>query len=352
MSSDQEHNDKIDRDVLLHLLLELCRINGPSGKEQDTARFICRRLEAYGLECDFFPEETIPQPGNTPCMLVRIPGLKEGDWTLLSAHMDTVPIPHERPIAVIRKGGMLKSDGSSVLGGDDRAGVAAALEMARIAAENPQLHSGIELLFTVQEELGCRGISSISLDTLRSTRGYNLDGETPPGSIILRAPKKARYTCRVTGKSAHAALEPDAGINAVIAASGIITRLPQGTIDEFSTANIGMISGGTQTNLVPDFTSFTGEIRSFSDSHFAETANSIEKMCTEGADHYGAVAEVLWEPLYEGYQIGEDNSIVSRFKEAAEKLGLAPQLLTSKGGGDSNVLNAQGIDNVVFGLGM
>jgi tripeptide aminopeptidase len=343
---------RIERARVVEDLLSLCRIYGPSGQEYEVASFIVDRAVSLGLACSSFPEHTIPNSGTTPCLLLSIPGSSEGEVVLLSAHMDTVPVGSTDGAHLVREEGVLKTDGTTILGGDDRAGIAAALEMARIASEHPELHAGIEILFTVQEELGCRGMAGISVDELRAVYGFNLDGETPPGSAIRQAPRKMKYTCRVTGRSSHAALEPEEGINAIRAAAMIITHLPQGQVDEQSTANIGSITGGGQTNVVPDFVSFTGEIRSFSTAGCEELQKQITDVCIYQAHQIGATAVVDWELLYDGYIVESDAPSIRRFLDACRKLGVSPRLLRSPGGGDSNTLNSRGIESIVFGLGM
>jgi tripeptide aminopeptidase len=342
----------IDSRKLIAELEHLCSLYGPSGKEAAVADYIVSRLEDLGIQYEFFPKETIPEGGDTPCLLAFIPGTGSTDAVLLSAHMDTVPVGSDKGFHIVREKNLVKSDGTTILGADDRAGVAAALEMARIASQNPNSHGGIELLFTVQEELGCRGVSAIPLEQLRASYGFNLDGETPPGSIIRQAPRKMRYTCTIQGRSAHAALEPEKGINAIRVAAEIITRLDQGQVDEMSTANIGTITGGRQTNVVAEEAQFTGEIRSFSARRCDELVHLITDTAKQTAEQWGATAACDWEMLYDGYVVGDDSRSVQRFRQACEQMDLRPELLRSPGGGDSNALNSRGIESVVFGLGM
>ena len=342
----------LDKDRAVEQLLELCRINAPSRKEGPVADYIRKTAAGLGLDCIDFSPDAIPSGGDTPSLLIRIEGERDGECLLLSSHMDTVPVPHDGEIRIVREGDRISTDGSSVLGGDDRTGVAASLEMARLAVQHPEAHGGVEILFTVQEELGCRGSALLDYSMIRSRHGYNLDGETPPGTLITKAPKKAKYYATVTGKSAHAALEPEKGINAIVAAAAMITELPQGAPDEFSTANIGQVSGGKQTNVVPDYAEFSGEIRSFCPESFEELKERIDRICEAKAREAGVGLDLVWEPLYEGYDISEDSLLIRRMKSVCASRGEELTLLTSRGGGDSNNLNSHGVENVVFGLGM
>jgi tripeptide aminopeptidase len=344
-----KHRDfEIDREKVINDLIALCSIRSPSGEEKEVAEYIITWAKYRGLSIEYIDALS----GNAPNMLIRIDGEKEGPVILLSAHIDTVPVPANASISVLYEDGIIKSDGSTILGSDDKAGVGAMLEMARIAQMYPTHHSGIELLFTVQEEIGCKGSSSVPFDILKSTISYNLDGETPPGSIIVSSVEKSRFVCQVHGKSAHAALEPDEGINAIRIASAIILALPSNNVSETATANVGSIKGGAQTNVVPDYVEFIGEIRSFSHQEFISLMALIDEKASSIAKEMGGATYIIWEHLYDGYHVDFNTECVSRFVSSCNDVGIIPSFLSSRGGGDSNVINSRGIESVVFGLGM
>ncbi len=345
----------VDKNRVLDRLIELCSICGSSGNEREISEYIVKFAEersGAGLELILYPRESIPEGGDTSNIFIRIPGNKTGDTILLSAHMDTVPIPDCSGRSIFLSDGILKTDGRSVLGGDDRAGVAAALEIIDLALLCPEHHAGLEILFTVQEELGCRGSSSLNKSMFKAEYGYNLDGETPPGSIISRAPRKAKYSCEVYGKSSHAALAPDEGISAVKIAGKIIDKLPQGQISPDTTANIGSVTGGSQTNIVPDCVVIKGEVRSFSAEEFKNISRKVENSCNSAADSSGGICKVVWDHSYLGYSVDPAGVCIKRFSEACSRCGIEPLILSSPGGGDSNNFNSSDIENVVFGLGM
>jgi tripeptide aminopeptidase len=297
-----------------------------------------------------FSPESIPSGGDTANILIRIPGTGQGASILLTAHLDTVPPGDD--YSIVLEDGILRTEGDSVLGGDDRAGVAAALEMIDIGLMFPDKHAGLEILFIVQEELGALGSRDLDRTVIKANFGYNLDGETPPGSIIVSAPRKAKYKCEIFGQSSHAALDPEKGISAIKIAGSIIMDLPQGQIDQDTTANIGSISGGGQINIVPDYVRITGEIRSFTSGGYKKVCEDVERLVSIKTVDFGGRASLSWEHTYYGYSVDPTGPCVSRFTQACEKFGIKPRLLTSPGGGDSNNLNALGIENVVFGLGM
>ena len=345
----------VNYDRVRKRLIELCVICSPSRNEKKIGEYLAEfsyERSGSGLEMVQFPPDSIPEGGDTSNLLIRIPGKKTGDVILLSAHMDTVPVYDCSGRKVVLSDGLLKTDGGSVLGGDDKTGIAAALEMADLAILYPEYHAGIEILFTVQEELGCRGSASLDRSVFKAGYGYNLDGETPPGSIIVRAPRKAKYMCEVHGISSHAALAPEEGVSALKIAGKIIDKLPQGQVSPNTTANIGSVSGGGQTNIIPEHAVIKGELRSFSSEEFDSISRKIENICNLGAESSGGGCKVVWEHSYSGYSVDPESVCIKRFSDACRRCGVEPGILGSPGGGDSNNFNSMGIENVVFGLGM
>lgn len=339
---------RTDQNRLKRRLMELCSIAAPSGREKPVQDYI----EEFAQARDGIAFRKIGT-GAVENLLLTVAGKKTGETLLLSAHLDTVPLPPgTEQIELVEEQGILRSDGDTILGGDDRAGVVLALEMAELALDFPELHSGLELLFTVQEEVGCAGSAALRREDLSSSTGYNLDGESEPGSIIVAAPRKARFSCTVKGLTAHAALAPESGVHALVIAGKILTSLPMGTVDSETTVNVGSIAGGGTTNIVPDAALLIGELRSSDESRFLEIRNEIEEICRNSAASLGGTAAITWEELYAGYKVAESSQTVQRFISACQNCEIEPALLKSRGGGDTNNLNAAGIENVVFGLGM
>lgn len=335
---------RVKRERVISTLLDLCRIPSPSGEEEQVRAYIRNTAEELGLDCD---EDA---RGN---LYVQTPNTRASlEPLLLCSHMDTVPVPTSAPISVERHGGIIRSNRSTVLGGDDKQGVAAGLEMLRLVADDPGRSRPIDAVFTVEEELGSLGSRDLEVARMRATHGFNLDGETAPGTAIHAAPRKARFTVTVRGRSSHAALDPAAGIHAIKVAADIVRALPLGALSSSATTNVGTISGGSQTNVVPDLTTLTGEIRSSKESEFETLRDSVEDAAHTTAAQWGAEAHVDWEETYGGYEIGEEEAPVRWFAKACRDRGIEPELLHSKGGGDANQLNNLGLRCIVFGLGM
>lgn len=334
----------IDRGRLLTTLVELCELRTPSREEGPVREYVRERLGALGLE----PEED--GRGN---LYVRTPESGNGlEPIFLCAHMDTVPVPPDQTVTVVRENGRIRSDGTTILGGDDKQGVAALLEMLELAVRAPDLARPIDGIFTVEEELGSLGSRDVDPGRVRARQGYNLDGESHPGSVIHAAPRKGRFTMTVHGRSSHAALDPAAGINAIVVAAEIVAELPLGRPSSTATSNVGTISGGRQTNVVPDEVSFTGEIRSPGDEEFEALRERFEEIARRVAGRWGASVSAEWEETYRAYRVDREEPSARWFIEACEGRGLSPGFLSSKGGGDANQLNNLGLRCVVFGLGM
>lgn len=333
------------------ILEDLIVINAPSKREQKVSSYI----KKFALENNINIIELldcIPEGGNCAPLLLRVEGTLNKESILLSSHMDTVSINHENPIEIIKDGNIYKSNGKNVLGGDDRLGVAICLIMAKKAKENPSLHGGLEVLFNVQEELGCLGSKILDYNLIKSKNNYNLDGETPIGTLINKAPTKVIYNLEVIGKASHAALAPEDGNNAIVALAKIITKLPQGQLDFETTANIGTISGGSQTNVVAEKAIISSEIRSLSFDKYLLWKEKIIEIIEMEAKALSVEVNYCFDIIYNGYHVKEEEYLIQEFKKACNSKNIMPSLFTSQGGGDSNNINNNGIKSVVFGLSM
>ncbi|MBL7005807.1 MAG: M20/M25/M40 family metallo-hydrolase [Spirochaetia bacterium] len=348
--SRQKSPQLADLERLHDRVRELCRIVAPSGAEGSMLAL----LEAYSADNAGFGCRLIRlEKGDICNLLLRISGTSDSEPFLISAHLDTVPLPQGvASVELHENDGILRSNGSTILGGDDRAGVALAMEMADLALAHPERHGGLEVLFTVREEVGCAGSAILRKADFLAAYGFNLDGESEPGSAIIRAPRKALFTCRITGRTAHAALAPEEGVHALVIAGSILTSLPMGKVDADTTVNIGAVSGGGSTNIVPDSALLMGEMRSFSESSFRKVQQEIDDRCEAAAAARGGKVVVQWEDVYPGYTLDNESPVVRAFSSACRRLNLEPKLLSSRGGGDTNNLNSIGIENIVFGIGM
>lgn len=329
----------INTDRLLDTFLGLARIPSPSGQEQAVAALVSQRLAALG-----FPAAN-DQAGN---VIAQTPG--EGEPLLLTAHMDTVG-PCDRIHPVVRDGSVY-SDGSSILGADDKSGIAAILEVLAVLVETGLAHRPLDLAFTVREEVGLAGAKALDRGMLRARLGVGLDAGGPPGTLVASAPSQNSLWAAIHGRAAHAGVNPEEGVNAIRVAAEAIVGMPLGRIDEQTTANIGVISGGSATNIVPDYVTLKGEARSRSECRLEQQTRLMVRSLERSASAGGATVEVEVTRMYDGYELSEEDAIIRLVGGAMRTLGIEPQMVPTGGGSDANVFNAAGIETVQISTGM
>ncbi len=348
---------RLNEKRLLETFIELCRIPSPSGREDRIASYIRERASSLGVPVT---EDDAGEVlgGNANNMVIHLEGDSSREPLFIVSHMDTVPVPDVEELSVVEENGVIKTDGSHPLGADDKAGVAIELELLSVLVEerNSGLNSrGVDFVFSVQEEVGTRGAFVLDSKLINARIGFVLDSEFNVGSAINRSSYKRRFRIGVYGKSSHAAVAPERGINAVKALGSIITRLPTGKWGHESVINLGIISGGSSTNVVPGYAELIGETRSFSEEELKKLVSTVERGAdTTGADSLlGQVkTEVIWESLYDGYMIDEGAASSVIFKRACKINGYKPRFVKSLGGSDANHLNKKGLECIVLGLGM
>ena len=329
----------INRDRLVSTFLELVQIDSPSGQEEEIAQHLMTELKS--LDVPVVRDKT----GN---VIGRLAG--EGPPILLSAHVDTVgPGQGVKPVIT---NGIITSDGTTILGGDDKSGVAVILEVLQVLVEQGLPHPPLEVALTVSEETGLNGAKGLNLNTLRAKEGIVLDSGGEIGTIVVAAPSQDKIMATVHGKAAHAGAEPEKGINAIVVAAEAIAAMPLGRIDEETTANIGRIQGGTATNIVPDRVEMAGEARSHDEQKLEAQVQAMTGALKAAADRHGATVEIDVERSYSTFKLSEEDGIVRRAVAAANTLGLTPALVPSGGGSDANIFNAGGIVTINISSGM
>jgi tripeptide aminopeptidase len=273
-----------------------------------------------------------------------------GDWLLLSTHMDTVGT--DRGIKPVIRDGVVYSDGTTILGADDKSGVAAVLEVLTVLQEQGLPHPPLEVVITVGEELGLYGARNLDTSRLRSRYGIVLDSGGPIGHFVVSAPSQDNIRLTVHGMSAHAGAEPEKGINAIRVAAEAIAAMPLGRIDAETTCNVGIIEGGTARNIVPDRVKVIGEARSRDNAKLEALTARIVQSFQDAADHHGARLEADVNRTYSTYRLAENEPIVQAVAGAARSLGHEVRLRSSGGGTDGNIYTVAGIPCVVISTGM
>ena len=334
----------VQRERIVREFMELCRIDSPSRHEAAIAADVERRLRALGLEVR--NDASGPETGN---LIARWPASGLGRPILLTTHMDTVE--PGRGIQPRLVDGFVASDGTTILGADAKAGLAAILEGLRALGAAGSPHPLIEVVITWGEEIGHRGAEQLDFARFASRLGFCLDALCPVGTIVNQAPGYDRIEAIFKGRAAHAGSEPERGISAIVAAAQAIVGMRLGRIDPETTANLGMIRGGTVRNAVPAEVVLEGEARSLDSRKLeAQVAHMLER-CEAGAQLVGTQVELHVDHAYFPYRIETDTPVAQFAAAAAERSGLTPTFSPTGGGSDANNFNAAGLPMVVLGIG-
>lgn len=340
----------INEKRLIESFMELVRMDSISREERNIADFLIEKLENLGLEVivDQAGEKVGANSGN---IIAKLKGnTKVATPIMFAAHMDTV-VPGKN-INPLREGEKIISTGETILGADDKAGIAAILEALHLIRENNILYGDIEILFTICEELGLCGAKNLDVSQLKAQIGFILDAGGQVGQIIISAPSQNSIDFTIRGKSAHAGANPEEGINAIQVAGVALSRMKLGRIDEETTANIGIISGGKATNIIPDEVILKGEVRSRNEGKLEKYTKELKKITEDAAQEFKARAEVKINREYHCYNLPPDDLVVKIARKAAKDIGLQPLLRPSGGGSDANVFNKKGIPSVALAVGM
>ncbi|MBP7176022.1 MAG: M20/M25/M40 family metallo-hydrolase [Thermoclostridium sp.] len=329
---------------------DLVRVDSIGGQERQMADMIRQKLSALGYSStEDNAGDTIG--GNAGNVIVKIPGNNPAAPLLFMAHMDTVEPGHGK-VPVIQ-GDLIKSEGTTVLGGDDLAGVACILEAIAVLKEENISHGDIYAVFTIAEEGGLFGARALDVSAIPAKFAYVLDDEGPIGTAAIKAPNYNRLRFNVKGKAAHAGLCPEEGLNAIRIAAAAIAGLPfMGRIDQDSTCNIGMIQGGRARNIVPDQVIVDGEVRSLENEKLASFTGQLTDSFCKTVEREGGTVEIEVENMYGGYSITEDHPIIRLMKKAASRLNIPVNLHATGGGSDTNIINGKGIPAVDISVGM
>lgn len=339
----------IKNERLLNEFLELVQIDSETKYETEIARVLKQKFTDLGVEVieDDTTAVTGHGAGNLICTLN---GTKEGvDTIYFTSHMDTViPAKGVKPSI---KDGYVVTDGTTILGADDKTGLAVMLEIIKVLKEQSIEHGTIQFIITVGEESGLVGAKALDPSLVKAKYGYALDSDGKVGNIIVAAPTQAKVAAVIHGKTAHAGVAPEKGVSAITIAAKAVSRMPLGRIDEETTANIGRFQGGTQTNIVCDRVEILAEARSLIPEKMEAQVSKMKEAFESAAQEMGGRAEVDVQVMYPGFKFGEGDLVVELARKAAAKIGRSCELLHSGGGSDANVIAGFGIPTVNLAVG-
>jgi tripeptide aminopeptidase len=348
----------INQERLASVFTTLCEIDSPSKQEGQVAAYLKTLFTEMGAEV--FEDDSARHTGSD-CgnLFIRFPdGGLDKEPVFFNCHMDTV-IP-AIGVKVKREGEVFTSAGDTVLGSDDKAGIAALIEVMRTLQEDSIPYGPVEYIFTTCEEVGLLGVKALDPVNIRAQIGYALDS-SGVNRVIVGAPAANRITAAISGAAAHAGLNPEKGISAIHLAAKAIARLDLGKLDSESTANIGLIKGGTATNIIPESVIVQGEVRSHSLDKLERYIQKIRNTFQEEVDNWSDPANIADAKPSLDFRITEDypvmnldkkSSVIKRIEEAAVSLGAQLDYVVAGGGSDANIFNSYGIQCAILSTGM
>jgi len=340
----------INRERIIEMFVELARQNTPPRAELAASELSKARLEALGFEC-FYDDAGVKVGGNVGNLIAYKKGtVVDAPPIFFSAHFDTVePTPGLEPII---DGDYIRSDGKTIVGADDKCGIAAIVEAMYVLEENNIETGDIQLLLTICEEIGLVGANHMNPSDIKAKYGFVLDSGPPIGSAIYQAPTQEVFDVYITGKPAHAGAAPEEGISAIRIAADAISKMKLGRIDAETTANVGIIQGGTATNIITENVYLKCEARSRDVTKLEKQRTHMIELFENAAADAGGKCEVNLRRAYDGYELAMDNPTLLIVEAATELAGLEFFLRVTGGGADANVFNKFGVPTTVLACGM
>ncbi|PZE22024.1 M20/M25/M40 family metallo-hydrolase [Paenibacillus xerothermodurans] len=343
----------IQENRLVQEFIELVQVDSETGHEQEISRVLKQKFTELGLkvEEDDAAAKTGHGSGNLICTLAATTD-RQVPRLFFTSHMDTVT-PGKGIKPQIGDDKVIRSDGTTILGSDDKAGLAAMFEAIRVLKEQNIEHGLIQFVITVGEEAGLKGSRAMDAKWLQADYGYALDSNGDIGDIAVAAPTQAKIGITFTGRSAHAGVNPEKGVSAITVASKAISKMSLGRIDNETTANIGRFVGGVSgaTNIVVDHVELEAEARSIVQQKLDAQVDAMRKACEDAAAAMGATVDFQSEIIYPAYMFDDTAPVVQLAMDALKKAGCTPRTFHSGGGSDANVFNGLGVPTVNLAVG-
>ena len=338
----------VNKDRLVKTFLDLAALNSPAKHEGAVADVLEAELKSLGFEVvrDNAGEKFGGDTGN---VIGTKKGTIPGTPTLFSAHMDTVSSTENWGYKI--EGDIIRSKGDTILAADDKCGIASILEAMRVIQEDNIPHADIQVVFSIGEEVGLCGAKFMDYSLITSKYAFVYDMGKPVGCVVVAAPSHDNMLVKVHGKASHAGARPEDGINAIVVASKAIANMKIGRIDSETTANIGVIEGGTARNIVPEYCEVKAEARSRNEDKLDVQVQHMVEQFHEAAAEMGAGIDIEIHRSYHTYRLAEDSEVVKIAVAAARKVGIEPKMHETGGGSDASVMNGKGLPTTVIGVG-
>ena len=321
------------------LFLELAALPTPPGEERAAADIVLEYLRGLDLEPD--EDDSGPAVGSDAGNIyARLEPTSEGTPLFFCAHLDTVPPDGElKPVV---EDDVVRNAGGTILGADDKAAIVAMLEGVRRVAAEGIPHPGVELLFTTKEEVGLLGAGAFDHTRLRAQIGYVYDQGSPIGEVVLGSPWSRSLEVRFHGRASHSGMFPEEGRSAIQAAARAIADLRLGRLDDDTTANVGLVSGGTAGNIVPEWCTFLAEVRSHDEGKLGDVVQEMLDVFSFAATAGECEVETQVQKSYSGYRLRREEPAVRLAAAALERCGHEVRYTLSGGAADANVFNERG----------
>ncbi len=348
----------INRERLAEEFVRLCEISSPPREEKPVAEYLKKVFTELGADYSFEDDSALKTGSESGNLIFRFKGVNGSAPIFFACHMDTVQPGHG--VQVERKGDIFTSLGDTVLGSDDKSGIAPLIEVIRLLRENGTGHRTLELVFTTCEEIGLQGAKALDYQKLQAEYGYALDS-TGIDKVIIGAPAANRIRVDVHGTAAHAGINPEGGVSAFLVAAQAITKIKLGRLDEESTANIGVIKGGVATNIVPAQLMLKGEIRSHSTEKLARYTDEFKTAfldtiatwpVSDDPAYKPPTVDLKVEPEYPVMRLKETDRVVETIRQAGNTLGRKQSFIVAGGGSDANIFNGYGLPTAIVATGM
>ncbi|CAK7064378.1 M20/M25/M40 family metallo-hydrolase [Tissierella sp.] len=344
----------MNKERLLNNLVEMLKIHSPSKKEGKYASYLVELLEGMGASI-YLDEGYLQYGGDSPSIIAKFSGDIEGNGITLAAHMDV--IEPNLDVEPIIEDNIIRTNGTTTLGGDDKGGIASIIEVLRTIKEEKISHKDIYVVLTPCEEVGMLGAKhfnweKVPKDMMPSKNMVVVDNAGAAGIIAHSAPSKYDIEINFQGRKAHAGIEPEKGINAISLASYALSRMDIGRIDDLTTSNISTISSEFPSNVVPDMCRVTGEVRSHSEERILEIIESYKKICEDAVEKLGGIYKFDYKCDYPVLKPKDDLSFAKEFSKIYEEINVPAELKVIGGGSDSNIFAKQGFNSIIIGVGM
>nr|WP_312580019.1 M20/M25/M40 family metallo-hydrolase [Sedimentibacter sp.] len=339
----------VNKERLIKTFMDYVKIDSETKNEKAISEKIVQDLKDLGLNVyvDKAGEKADSNGNNVYCFLE---GNKDLEPILFSAHMDTVtPGIGIEPYI---DGEYIKSKGKTILGGDDKSGVAAIIEALRVIKENKLPHRPIEVVFSICEEGGLLGAKYVELDKIKSTKAVILDSGNSPSKIVVEAPGQNNIHAKIFGKPSHAGGKPEDGISAIMVLAEAVTNMKLLRIDSETTANIGTFKAVGATNIVSPFAEMIAEARSRSGEKLKKQTEHMIECLENAAKKYGAKLECNVTEKYSSFALDYEDELVEMVSDICKNAGLEVEKIASGGGSDANIYNKNGIKSINLGTGM